>query len=178
MEYCGPVTSKMPALTAVLQLDADGRYVDANPPALDLLGVPSVDALRATSPDTFAVTRTDPEEQAAFREAYATSAARGLLIESAFRRTDGELVRARTAILPDEVGGYRAIVHPIERPTTDLSWRIYTVADVLAEWRSAERRLVTLDEGSDEAAGVRQQIDVLREQYQRMFDRSARRSPA
>ena len=168
----------MSSPTAVVQLDAAGRYVDANPTALDLLGVASVDVLRATPPDAFAVNPTDTDEQAAFREAYGSSAARGLLIESAFRRTDGELVRARTAILPDDVGGFRAIVHPIERPTTDLSWRVYTIADVLAEWRSAERRLVTLDDASDEAAGVRQQIDQLREQYQRMFSRSAGRAPA
>jgi PAS domain-containing protein len=172
------MTVDMPSPTAVVLLDAAGRYVDANAPALDLLGVATVELLRDTPPETFSVVRTDPEEQAAFRQAYADSAARGLLIESAFRRIDGELVRARTAILPDEQGGYRAILHPIERPTKDLSWRVYTVADVLAEWRGAERKLVELDETSDEAARIHQQIDLLREQYQRMFHRSAGRTPA
>jgi PAS domain-containing protein len=170
------MTPTLPSPTAVLLLDSNGRYVDANPPALDLLGVPSVELLRATPPETFSVVRADPEEEAAFRQAYAESAARGLLIESAFRRTDGELIRARTAILPDDEGGYRALLHPIERPTNDLSWRIYTVADVLAEWRSAERRLVEIDEADEEAAGIRQQIELLREQYQRMFSRSSGRS--
>jgi PAS domain-containing protein len=164
--------------TATVTLDAAGRYVDANQPALDLLGVSSVEALRAAGPETFAVTATDPEESAAFQRAYAESAARGLLIESAFRRTDGELVRARSAILPDGTGGYRAVFHPIERPTTDVSWRIYTIADVLAEWRSAERRLVELDPGSDAAARVTEQIELFREQYRRMFDQTAKRSTA
>ena len=169
------MTPTLPSPTAVLLLDAAGRYVDANAPALDLLGVASVELLRATPPETFSVVRADPEEEAAFRQAYAESAARGLLIESAFRRIDGELVRARTAILPHDEGGYRALLHPIERPTEDLSWRVYTVADVLAEWRSAERRLVELDEAGDEAAAIRTQIELLRDQYQRMFSQSSAR---
>jgi len=169
------MTTSLPTPTAMLLLDEAGRYVDANAPALDLLGVASVEVLRDTPPDAFSVVRADPEEEAAFRKAYAESAARGLLIESAFRRVDGELVRARTAIVPHDEGGYRALLHPIERPTQDLSWRIYTVADVLAEWRSAERRLVELDESGDDAAGIRAQIEQLREQYQRMFSRSSAR---
>lgn len=168
----------MPPPTAVLRLDAQGRYLDANEPALDLLGVATVELLRSTPPETFAAIRTDPDEQAAFQRAYAESAAGGLLIESAFRRTDGELVRARTAILRDETGGYRAVVHPIERPTNDLSWHVYTIADVLAEWRGAERRLVEVDPSSEEAARVRDQIDLLRDQYQRMFERSSGRTSA
>jgi PAS domain-containing protein len=160
--------------TAAVTLDAAGRYLDANQTALDLLGVPSVDALRATEPDVFSPTPPDPEEQAAFQQAYFASAAKGLLVESSFRRLDGELVRARTAIL-QEGDGYRVVFHPLERPTLDLSVRVYTISDVLAEWRQAERRLVDLDPASEEAIAVREQIDLFRAQYQRMFDRSAGR---
>jgi|SRR3954447_24337130 PAS domain-containing protein len=160
--------------TASVTLDAAGRYVDANRTALDLLGVPTVDVLRATKPDAFSPEPPDPEEQAAFQEAYFASAAKGLLIESAFRRTDGELVRARTAVLPDG-DGYRVVFHPIERPTLNLAVRVYTISDVLAEWRQAERRLVEVDPGSDEAIRVTEQIELFRTQYQRMFDRSAGR---
>ena len=160
--------------TAAVTLDAAGRYVDANDTALDLLGVDSVEALRSTSPETFSPLPPDPEEAAAFQEAYLASAARGLLVESAFRRTDGELVRARTAILPDGEG-YRVVFHPIERPTADVSVRIYTISDVLAEWRQAERRLVDLAPDSDEAVRVTDQIELFRAQYQQMFHRSAGR---
>lgn len=163
--------------TAAVTLDATGRYVDANQTALDLLGVVSVDILRATDPETFSPVPPDPEESAAIQRAYAESAAQGLLVESAFRRTDGELVRARTAIL-QEGDGYRVVFHPIERPTVNLSVRIYTISDVLAEWRAAERRLVEVEPDSDEARGVTEQIDLFKAQYQRLFHRSAGRDPS
>jgi PAS domain-containing protein len=163
--------------TAAVTIDAAGRYLDANLTALELLGVPSVEVLRATTPDTFAPTPPDPEEQAAFREAYEASAAKGLLVESAFRRTDGELVRARTAILPDG-DGYRVVFHPIERPTENLTVRVYTMSDVLAEWRQAERKLVDVEPGSDEAIRVTEQIELFKTQYQKMFHRSSGRDPS
>jgi PAS domain-containing protein len=163
--------------TAAVTLDAAGRYVDANDTALDLLGVDSVETLRSTSPETFAPVPPDPDETAAFQQAYVASAARGLLLESTFRRTDGELVRARTAILP-EGEGYRVVFHPIERPTENVAVRIYTISDVLAEWRQAERRLVELAPDSDEAIRVSEQIELFRAQYQQMFHRSAGRNPS
>ena len=164
----------MPWRTAAsIVLDAAGRYVDANELALDLLGVASVEVLRATPPETFSATPSDPAERDAFAKAYAESAATGLLIEAPFRRLDGELVRARTAVVPEpEGGGYRVLMQTIQRPTEDLSYRVYTITDVLAEWRSAERRMVELDPTSDEAAAVAEQIDLLKTQYQRMFHRS------
>ncbi len=164
----------MPGPTAAVTLDASGRYVDANETALELLGVPSVDVLRATTPDTFAPVAPDPDEQSAFQRAYAASSARGLLLESTFRRIDGELVRARTAIVP-EGDGYRVVFHPVERPTADLTVRIYTISDVLAEWRQAERRLVEVEPGGEEAARVNELIELFRAQYQRMFATSASR---
>ncbi len=160
--------------TAAVTLNAAGRYVDANETALDLLGVASVDVLRATDPEAFSPVPSDPEETAAFQQAYAASAAQGLLVESAFRRTDGELVRARTAILP-EGDGYRVVFHPIERPTANLSVRVYTISDVLAEWRRAERRLVEVAPGSDEASSASEQIELFKAQYQQLFHRSAGR---
>ena len=163
--------------TASVTLDAAGRYVDANDTALDLLGVPSVDELRVTDPEAFSPVPPDPEETAAFQRAYAESAAQGLLVESAFRRTDGELVRARTAILR-EGDGYRVVFHPIERPTANLSVRVYTISDVLAEWRQAERRLVEVAPDSDEAGRVAEQIELFRAQYQQLFHRSAGREPS
>ena len=163
----------MPWRTAAsIMLDAAGRYVDANELALELLGVASVEALRATPPETFTATPSDAAERDAFARAYAESAATGLLIEAPIRRLDGELVRTRTAVVPEPEGGYRVLLQTIERPTEDLSYRVYTITDVLAEWRSAERRIVELDPASDEAAAVVEQIDLLKTQYQRMFHRS------
>ena len=173
----GERNDAMQGPTAAVTLDAAGRYIDANQTALELLGVSSVEVLRETEPDAFSPLPPDPEEQAAFQEAYIASASKGLLVESAFRRTDGELVRARTAVLP-EGDGYRIVFHPIERPTANLSVRVYTISDVLAEWRQAERKLVEVAPGSEEAARVAEQIELFKAQYQRMFHRTAGQDPS
>ena len=156
---------------ATVMLDADGRYLDADDRALDLLGVASVDQLRATSPETFAVVPADPAEQEAWRKAYFSSQAEGVFAEVAFRRLDGELVRIRTAILDEHDGRFRALFYPIERPTTNLAARIYRIADVLAEWRAAERRLVEVPADGDEHAKLTAEIEVLREQHDQLFRR-------
>ena len=163
------------ARAAAVILDRDGHYLDADEAALELLGVESVDALRETSPDTFAALPPDPEEQEAWRKAYFSSQAEGVLAEGAFRRLDGELVRVRTAILDEGDGTFRALFYPVERPTTNLTAKIYRIADVLAEWRAAERRLVELKPASEEGRRVQADIEGLRAQYQEMFGASRRR---
>jgi PAS domain-containing protein len=151
--------------------DADGRYLDADSRALELLGVASVEELRATPATEFQPFPVDPLEEQAFREAFTTAAARGLFGEAAIRRLDGELVRVRTAIIP-EGAGYRVLLYPVERPTSNLVARVYRIADVLAEWRSAERRLVRVDPESDEGRQVAADVEFLQQQYRLMFDRS------
>lgn len=157
---------------AVVILSAEGAYLDADRAALDLLGVETVEELRASPPDRFAAVPPDPEEQEAWRRAYFATAAQGVLAEGAFRRADGELVRVRTAISGEPDGTYRALFYPVERPTTNLVPRLYRIADILAEWRSAERMLVDVDPDSDEGIRLAADIDLLRDQYQRLFNRS------
>jgi PAS domain-containing protein len=159
---------------ATVTLDRDGRYLDADAEALDLLGVGSVDELRALSGDAFAAVPADPVEQEAWRRAYFASQAEGVLAEVAFRRLDGELVRVRMAILEEPDGHFRALFYPIERPTTDLSARIYRVGDVLAEWRAAERRLAPLDPESESGRAVQREVDILRAQYRQLTERASR----
>lgn len=156
-------------------IDSEGHYLDADEAALELLGVGSVEELQATSPERFAVLPPDPDEQAAFQRAYFASRADGILAELAYRRLDGELVRVRTAIIDQGDGLYRALFYVVERPTTDLRARVFRIADVLAEWRSAERELVALDPDSDDAREVREAIDLLRAQHRAMFDAARRR---
>ena len=151
---------------ATVILDRDGRYLDADDAALELLGVPSVEEFRSMSPAVFAAVPPDPEEQEAWRKAYFASRAEGVLAEGALRRTDGELVRIRTAILEEPDGRFRALFYPIERPTTNLSAKLYRIGDVLAEWRAAERELA---EGKTLAA----EIELLRSQYQEMVRRAS-----
>lgn len=157
---------------ATVILDTNGRYLDADEQALDLLGVDSVATLRETPPERFAALPPDPAEQEAWREAYFRSASQGVLAEGAYRRLDGELVRVRTAIVSEPDGTYRALFYPIERPTTNLTARTYTIAQVLGEWRAAERRLVSVEPQSEEGRRLEEEIEVLRAQYQAMFNRS------
>ena len=140
-----------------------------------LLGVGSVEELRATHSDRFAVEPPDLEEQEAVRRAYFASRADGLLAEIPFRRLDGENVRVRVAIVEEDDGRFRALFYPIERPATDLRARVYRIADVLSEWRAAERRLVELDPEDDEARRLSDQIALLRDQHSYLFDRKRKR---
>lgn len=160
---------------ATVLLDPAGRCLDADDAALELLGVPTVETFRSTPPERFAALPQDAEEQAALRKAYFASRAEGVLAEAPVRRFDGELIRVRTAILDEGDGRFRALVYLVERPTTDLSVRVYRIGEVLAEWRSAERQLVALDPDSDEARDVARHIELLREQHHLLFSRARER---
>ena len=81
-------------------------------------------------------------------------------------------MRARAAVLADGGGDYRLLFYPVERPTTDRSTKVFTIADVLAEWRGAERRLVALDGDSAEARRLAGEIEVLRQTHERLFKRA------
>lgn len=160
---------------AVVMLDREGRYLDADDAALALLGVASVEAFRAMSPEDFAAVPPDAVEQEAWRKAYFASRAEGVLAEGAFRRTDGELVRIRTAILEEPDGRFRAMFYPVERPTTNLTAKLYRIGDVLAEWRAAERRLDEVDPDSHTGRELHREVALLREQYQQLTKRAAQR---
>lgn len=161
---------------ATVILDREGRYLDADEAALELLGVASVEEFRSMSPAVFAAVPPDPEEQEAWRKAYFSSRAEGVLAESALRRTDGELVRIRTAILEEPDGRFRALFYPVERPTTNVSAKLYRIGDVLAEWRAAERELDEVDPASDEGIALAAEVALLRSQYKELVRRAAERS--
>ena len=162
---------------ATVMLDRQGRYLDADEAALELLGVASVEAFRAMSPADFAVVPPDPEEQEAWRTAYFATSAQGVLAESAFRRTDGEMIRIRSAILEEPDGRFRALFYPVERPTTNLTAKVYRIGDVLAEWRAAERELAEVDPTSDEGMVLSEEVDLLRSQYRELVKRAGSAMP-
>lgn len=162
---------------ATVFLDRQGRYLDADEAALGLLGVASVEEFRAMSPAVFAVVPPDPEEQDAWRTAYFASRAQGVLAESAFRRTDGELVRIRSAIIEEPDGRFRALFYPVERPTTNLTAKVYRIGDVLSEWRAAERELAEVDPTSEEGIGLAEEVELLRSQYRQLLKRAGSATP-
>jgi hypothetical protein len=128
------------------------------------------------SPAVFAAVPPDPAEQEAWRKAYFASRAEGVLVEGALRRTDGELVRIRTAILEEPDGRFRALFYPVERPTTNLTAKVYRIGEVLAEWRAAERELSELDPTSEEGMALAADVELLRSQYRKLVKRAAERA--
>ncbi len=151
---------------AVIRLDAAGQYVDANTAALELLGI-SLPELRASAPDRFAMQPANETERAAFSEAWQSRGARPLVGTSELRRSDGTTIRVSYAIEADE-DGFRARLRQIEgTPLAPAS--VFTVSDVLREWRAAERELAELASGSPEWNRRHEEIEMLRGQYQELF---------
>jgi PAS domain S-box-containing protein len=155
-----------PPTEAVIMLDAAGRYVDANDAALRLLGV-SLDDLRTSQPDRFAVRPMGDAEQAALRARWESGGTQPVVGTTGLRRPDGTVIRVAYAIQA-VVDGARARIWQVEgspnAPTT-----LFTVGDVLREWRAAERELAELAPGTPEWARTLDEITMLRGQYQELF---------
>jgi PAS domain-containing protein len=131
-------------------ISADGRYLDANPLALELLGV-DADALRTHVVGDFTV----PEFRDASRASWAHMAATGqveLLIDETFLlRLDGTaaVVKVHPVVPGDEPGTWWSQFEPLSGPRG----RVLSLAkpnQVLNAWRAAERRAAGLPEGSPE----------------------------
>jgi PAS domain S-box-containing protein len=151
---------------AVIVLDAAGRYVDANAAALGLLGV-SLEELRASAPDRFTLQPLADVEQAALRAQWKAGGEQPVVGSAGIRRADGTTIRVSYAIEADE-SGVRARIWPVDGPP-DAPTTLYTVGDVLREWRAAERELAELSSGTPEWARTVDEIAVLRRQYQEIF---------
>ena len=145
---------------------ADGQYADANPAALELLGV-TLDELRSSPPNRFAGEPSDPDAEAAFREAWESSGRPDVAGAGMVRRADGTLIRAKFAIRPMD-DGYAVLLTPVPDAPAEPSV-VYTVGDVLAAWRAAERRLETLTEDAPERHAILADITEFRERYQLLF---------
>ncbi|HEY3522599.1 MAG TPA: PAS domain-containing protein [Candidatus Limnocylindrales bacterium] len=147
---------------------ADGTYVDANAPALDLLGMTLAD-LRAAKPGQFSAEPQDPAASAALLEQWASAGPSDLAGETTIVRPDGGLRRVRFVITRRNDDEYAVILDPLPRSATEETV-VFTAGDVLAEWRAAERRLEAVPANSPEWQATRTQIDQLRDRYQRLFE--------
>jgi PAS domain-containing protein len=155
---------------AVISLDASGRYLGANKPALELLGV-TLAELRASTPDRFAILQTNHSEKAAFRAEWESAGLRPLVGTAGLKRADGTMIRVSYAIETTRSGFRTRLWRGEGSPEAPPS--IYTVGSVLREWRAAERNLIELVPGSPEWNRTTGEIELLRETYQELF-RSAR----
>jgi PAS domain-containing protein len=158
--------SQEPTSEAVISLDAAGRYLDANESALELLGV-SLAGLRASPPDRFAIQPTNDSEQAALRAEWESGGSRPLVGTTGLRRADGVTIRVSYAI-ETHGSGFRARLWRVEG-SPHASPSVFSVDDVLREWRAAERNLAELIPGSPEWARTSSEIDLLRGKYQELF---------
>ena len=157
--------AKRPA-EAVISLDASGRYLGANKPALELLGV-SLTELRGSSPDRFAMSPTNPAEQAAFRAEWESGGSRPLVGTAGLKRADGTTIRVSYAIETVR-SGFRARLRRVEG-SPEAPPSVYTVGSVLREWRAAERNLTELVPGTPEWRRKLREIELLRERYHEVF---------
>ncbi|HEY4227546.1 MAG TPA: PAS domain-containing protein [Candidatus Limnocylindrales bacterium] len=151
---------------AVLIVDANGRYLDADTEALELLGV-SLPELVASPSDRFVIEPRNEADQAAFRTEWLAGGAKLLVGTAGMRRADGRTIRVAYALEP--LGeGFRARLWPVEG-SPHLPVSAYTVGAVLKEWRAAERKLADLVPGTPAWARTLVEIQFLRDRYQELF---------
>ena len=153
---------------AVVIVRTDGVYVDANAPALDLLGV-TIEELRAAVPGEFSAQPQDPAASTALREQLASAGDPDVAGETTLVRPDGERRRVRFIITRRNGEEFAAVLEPLPQPTSGATV-LFTAGDVLAEWRAAERRLEAVSADSPEWQATRTQIEELRDRYQRLFE--------
>lgn len=151
---------------ALLFIDSAGRYTDANETALELLGVSRAELL-TSPPDRFAIEPSNPADQAALKTEWESQGARPLVGTAGLRRADGTTLRVSYAV--EKVGaGFRARLSTIggspEAPPS-----VFSVGDVLREWRAAERGLAELTPGTPAWDRRQAEIEILRGRYQQLF---------
>src|SRR6185503_680040 len=154
------------ASEAVLSLDATGRYIGANKPALQLLGI-TLAELRASAPDRFAIRPSNEAEQTALRAEWESEGSRPLVGTAGMKRADGTPIRVSYAIEALD-SGYRARLWEVEG-SPEAPPSVFTVGSVLREWRAAERTLAELRPGTAEWRRILGEIDLLRDKYHELF---------
>ena len=159
--------AEAPLVEPTLRMDSQGSIQDANEAALALLGL-SVDDLRALPAGALSAEPADPEEQAALRAQWAAAGSHALAGLTTIKRGDGSRVRVAFAIALQSDGSFIATLNEAPGSLAAKS-RIYTVGDVLARWRAADRQLQRLPTDSADYDEVREEVEDLRAQYQRIF---------
>jgi PAS domain S-box-containing protein len=150
-------------------INADGTTADASPEALALLGL-TLDELRALPPGALSPEPADPAAEAAFREQWEGQGSPDIAGEATVRRLDGTSIRVKFGITPIEDGRFMAMLEPVAGPTEQPP-TLYTAGQVLAEWRAAERRLITIPPETPEWHHTQAEIDTFRQRYQELFKR-------
>ncbi len=151
-----------------LELEADGGIRSANQAAIELLGM-GLEDLRALAPGALSAEPTPPEETAALLEQWKTAGDAALVGFTTIKRPDGALLRVAFAIVHQDDGSLLATLNSVPGSKA-VEARVYSVGDVLGQWRAAERQLETLTIGSPAYEAVREEVESLRGQYRRLFE--------
>jgi PAS domain-containing protein len=154
------------ASPALIELDRDGHYLNANLAALDLLGVTLME-LRSSAPDRFAMPPHVESPGAAAPVHWETGRTEPLVGTTGVRRGDGTTIRVGYAIEPSE-SGYRVRLWLADGSPHEPA-TFHTADEVLRQWRAAERALTEHAPGSPEWARTMIEIESLRGQYQEVF---------
>ena len=150
-------------------LNPDGTTADANPAALEMLGV-SLEVLKGLPPGALSPEPPDPVGEAAFREQWEAEGQPDIGGQATVKRLDGSQVRVKFGLTPLEDGRFLAVMEPVDGEP-EAAPVVYTAGQVLAEWRAAERRLTEIAEGLAEWRAIHRDIDTFRARYQEMFKR-------
>lgn len=156
------------ALVGSALVTPDGRYLDADPAALDLYCV-TLDVLRQRHIGDFS-----PDEYLDLtRQLWNLWVASGLPSAEGggtVLRGDGRLIRLWVGLERQSDGNVRLTVKPVDEPIRQVP--AVRVQNVLGQWRDLERHLAEAapdDEGREE---LEARIQDLREEYQRRTDQS------
>lgn len=147
---------------AAVILGPDGHFEDASPRALELLGL-SLEQLRGLSPRALMAMAGDESE--ALSETWKAPGPKAAGGEATVVRPDGRALRIRFLLTTIETGKYKVSLMPLSAPPSE-GFVVYTLPEVLAAWRAAERRLAEATPGSPEWQELQAEIDAFRRRYQ------------
>lgn len=165
----GTVPTHAPeAASGMIRLAADGRALDIDENALAILRVTRQQFLDAP-PGAFSAQKLPEAEETALREQWERAGRPELIGASTVRRGDGTEARVSFLIEAQPDGTFVAVVTPLDEPVSQAS-QLFTAADVLREWRSAERTLTEVPAGSHEHDELTGRVAELRATYHRLVD--------
>jgi hypothetical protein len=150
---------------ARILVSSDSRILEATPGALELLGL-TFDQLQALPPGSMSLEQ-DPTASAEFAAAWEGGGRPPLVGSTTVRLTDGSLTRLRYYIWSRDDGNIEVA---LERSAEAVARapRAYTIGKVLSAWRAVERRLETLDPGSEEWQAADAENRYFRAEYRRL----------
>jgi PAS domain-containing protein len=149
---------------------SDGRYLDANATALELLGV-DLPTLQAHHVGDFTVPEYRDASRASWQHLAATGQTQYLIDETFLLRPDGTatVVKVHPVVPGDRAGTWWAQFELIDGPRG----RVLSLAkpqQVLSAWRAAERRAGALEPGSWEREAAERTASGLGALYRAALD--------